>query len=39
MGAEVLPALLLLIGFGLAIGPAIQHDNEQPIQVTGKARK
>jgi len=28
MGAEVLPALLLLIGFGLAIGPAVQHDKQ-----------
>ena len=38
-GAEVLPVLLLLITFGLAIRPAHNHDNEQPIQVTGKARK
>ena len=28
MGAEVLPALILLIGFGLAIGPAIRHDKQ-----------
>ena len=28
-----------LVAFGLAIRPAIHHDNEQPIHVTGKARK
>lgn len=39
MGAEILPVLLLFIGFGLAIRPALAHDQEQPIQVTGKARK
>ena len=38
-GAEVLPVLLLLIVFGLAIRPAIHHDNEQPVSATGKARR
>lgn len=32
MGAEVLPTLLLLIGFGLAIRPAIRHDQQQQEQ-------
>jgi hypothetical protein len=31
--------ILLLVPAGLMIGPAIRHDNDQPIQVTGKARK
>ena len=39
MGAEILPALLLFIAFGMMIGPAIRHDNELPVSVTGKERK
>jgi len=31
--------LAACIGFMVAIRPAHNHDNEQPIQVTGKARK
>ena len=31
--------LLLLVTVGLMIGPAIRYDNDQPIHVTGKARK
>lgn len=36
MTAEILPALLLLIGFGLAIRPALAHDAEQPISYRRK---
>ena len=31
--------LVACIGFMVAIRPAIHHDNEQPVSVTGKARK
>lgn len=31
--------LAACIGFMVAIRPAIHHDNEQPVSVTGKARK
>jgi len=31
--------VLLLVTAGLMIGPAIRHDNDQPISFTGKARK
>ena len=31
----LLLTILLLIGFGLAIRPAIQHDNDQPVHHTG----
>jgi len=31
--------ILLLVPAGLMIGPAIRYDADQPIQVTGKARK
>jgi len=29
----------MCVGFGLAIRPAIRHDQDQPISVTGKAKK
>jgi hypothetical protein len=31
--------ILLLIPAGLMIRPAIRHDNNLPISITGKARK
>jgi len=31
--------LLALVTVGLMIGPAIRHDNDQPIHVTGKAKR
>jgi hypothetical protein len=31
--------ILLLVTAGLMIGPAIRHDNDQPVSHTGKARK
>lgn len=36
---NVLVLLLLTIAAGLMIGPAIRHDNELPISVTGRKRK
>jgi len=31
--------ILLLVPAGLMIAPAFRHDNDQPISITGKARK
>jgi len=31
--------ILLLVTVGLMIGPAIRHDADLPISITGKARK
>jgi hypothetical protein len=31
----ILLVLTLAVGFGLAIRPAIQHDNDQPVHHTG----
>lgn len=31
--------VLALVTVGLMIGPAIRHDNELPISVTGRKRK
>jgi hypothetical protein len=33
MSFMIIPVICLMVGFGLAIRPAIQHDNDQPITV------
>lgn len=36
---NVLALIILTVAVGMMIGPAIRHDNELPISVTGKERK
>lgn len=39
MSAMIIPVILMAVGFGLAIRPALRHDADLPVSHTGKARR
>jgi len=39
MSAMIIPVIVMAVTAALMIRPAIRHDQDQPISVTGKKRK